>query len=95
MTILDRLLSFVVSDVSFISSVVSVSFPFIGVSSIGKRKRSPGAKSDEYDGGSVITVLFLAMCELMRVHGAKSMIDFFKILCISDQLLRTISSIPY
>ena len=35
------------------------------------------------------------MCELVRYHGAKSMIGFSKILCVSNELLRAIDSREY
>ena len=35
-------------------------FPFIGVFSLGKRKKSPAVKFGEYSGWGMITVLFLA-----------------------------------
>ena len=82
------------------SSNVAKSFLFIGVVSFGKRKKSAGANSGEYDGWGRITFLFLAkknqaqasMCELVRYHGAKSMIGFSTILCISDELFLAIGS---
>ena len=47
-------------DFSFISLIVAKLFPFIGVFSFGKWKKSAGAKCDEYSGWDMITVLFLA-----------------------------------
>ena len=40
--------------------IIAKRFPFNGVFSFGKRKKSAGARSFEYDGWGMITVLFLA-----------------------------------
>ena len=45
---------------SFISSIVAKRFPFIGVYSFGKSKKSVGVKSREYGRWGMIAVLFLA-----------------------------------
>ena len=71
-------------DFSFISSIVAKPFPFIGVFSFGKRKKSAGAKSGGYCIWGMITVLFLSknsrpsidVQALVRYHGAKFMIGF-------------------
>ena len=44
---------------SFISSIDTKHFPFIAVFSFGKRKKSAAAKSGQYGGWNMITVLFL------------------------------------
>ena len=33
-----------------------------------------------------------SLCELVRYHGAKSMIAFSTIMCVSDEFLRTIDA---
>ena len=47
-------------DIRFIFSIVAKRFPFIDVFSFEKRKKSAVAKSSEYGGWGMITVLFLA-----------------------------------
>ena len=46
-------------DLSFMPWIVAKRFPFISVLSFGKRKKSAEAKSGEYGGWGMITVLFL------------------------------------
>ena len=92
----------------FISSIVANRFPFIAVFSFGERKKLTWTQSGEYGDWGMITILFLAknsstsinVCELVRYHSAKSMIDFSTILSVSDELLWAIGSslqgsIPY
>ena len=48
------------SDSVFISSIVAKRRPFMGLFNLGNRKKSQGAKSGEYGGWGMITLLFLA-----------------------------------
>ena len=82
-------------DFSFISLIVAKRFPLVGVCSLGKIKTSAAISSSECGGCGIITVLFLAknsrmMYELVHYHGAKSMNGFATILCVPDELIRTI-----
>ena len=69
---------------SIIFSIVEKRFLFIGVFSLGKRKKSAEANFGEYSQASV--------CEMVRYHGAKTMIGFSTILCASGKLLRVSGS---
>ena len=66
-------------DFSFISLIVGKRFPFIGVFSFEKRKKSAENKSGTYCGWGMITHNHAqaSMCELVRYHAAKSMIGVF------------------
>ena len=81
-------------DYSFISSIVVKHFPFIGVFSFGKRKKSAGSKSGEYGGFGIIMFLVLAKTSRTSiiVWGAKSTTWYSTILGVSDELLRAIGA---
>ena len=87
---------------SFISSIVVRRFPFIAVFSFGKKKKSAGAKSGEYNGWRMITVLFLAKNSSTSINMWAVALSWCKThdLYVSAEILRAIflqlkGSIPY
>ena len=58
-------------DFSFISSIIAKRFSVFGVFSFGKKKYSAEAKSGEYCGWGIMTVLLSANCFVQSSHNFK------------------------